>query len=227
MESWLSARMHGSTGRSGYPSDSSRCRWSRGGSSLSGRYLSTTTHPPPSSLRVRGGGAAPLGPVTRLARGPQVPLSSGPRDRSRFASRRARALPLPPAPGAIVPRLPRRAGVRPLQSAPGASVPRLTRRTGVRPLSSASGAGVPRLPRWAGVRSLSTGVWGQSPTPPRRAGVRPHLPSLSHNPASARGPSPTADDGIRGPDTASPELGHIRRRKAAASASSSRAEPDR
>ena len=46
-------------------------------------------------------------------------------------------------------------------------------------------------------------------------------------PPQARGPSPTADNGIRGPDTASPELGHTRRRKAASSASSSRAEPDR
>ena len=30
MLSNVSARMHGSTGRSGYPSDSSRCRWSWG-----------------------------------------------------------------------------------------------------------------------------------------------------------------------------------------------------
>ena len=49
-----------------------------GGSSLSGRYLPSTTHPPPSSLRVRGGGAAPLGPVSRWARGPQVSPSGGP-----------------------------------------------------------------------------------------------------------------------------------------------------
>jgi hypothetical protein len=75
--------------------------------------------------------------------------------------------------------------------------------------------------------SIGTGaLWSAAFGPPARH-PGPHLPSQSNSPPQARGPSPTADYGIRGPDTASPELGHTRRRKAAASAPSSRAEPDR
>ena len=72
-------------------------------------------------------------------------------------------------------------------------------------------------------------LWSAAFGPPvRHPGVldRTYRPKATA-PPQARGPSPTADDGIRGPDTASPELGHTRRRKAASSASSSRAELDR
>ena len=144
------------------------------GCSLSGRYPASS-HPPPTSLRVRGGSAAPLGPVDRRTHGPEAHSPPARRAGSATPSRLAKARQT-----ATIgvrdpcPRLSRRAGVRPLQSAPGASVPRHARRTGVRPLPSASGAGVPRLSRRAGVRSLSAGVRGQSPAPPRRAGVRPH-----------------------------------------------------
>ena len=205
--------MHGSTGRSGYPSDSSRCRWSRGGSSLSGRYPSTTTHPPPSSLRVRGGGAAPLGPVTRRARGPQVPLSSGPRGSESF-SRRG---------GLELLRCHRRLGPSSPPPAAGRS-----------PTASVGAWGQRPSPHTAD-RSPSAlaGAWGRSPSPPasgrnpfainRAPGAR--APRRRGGPESARAYRHSATTppqlagrarqlmmASRGLGTATPDLGHSRRR---------------
>ena len=55
------------------------------GSSQSGRYPDDVA---PAALIApsRGGRAAPPGPVIRRARGPQVPLYSGPQDRSCLAA---------------------------------------------------------------------------------------------------------------------------------------------
>ena len=102
-----SARMHGSTGRSGYPSDSSRSRWSRG------RKFTVRQVPPDD-----------VAPADLIA------PSRGPEPDSLHHPRRAVARPLLPAPGARASRLPQRAGARLLPSAPGASAPGTPGRNG-------------------------------------------------------------------------------------------------
>jgi hypothetical protein len=201
-----SARMHGSTGRSGYPSDSSRSRWSRG-RKLTVRQvplddvapadlIAPSRGPEPDSLHhPRRAVARPLSPApgasaSRLPRRAGArPLPSAPGASASRLPRRAGARPIPSTPGASASRLPRRAGARPIPSTPGASASHLPRRAGARPLPSAPGASASRLPRRAGARPLSSTPGASASRHLRRAGVRTRKPSRrgGRSPFAARG----------------------------------------
>ena len=156
---------------------------------LSGRYPASS-HPPPTSLRVRGGSAAPLGPVDHRTHGPEAHSPPARRAGSATPSRLAKARQTA-AIGVrdLCPRLSRRAGVRPFQSAPGPAShatrggpesDRSPRRLGPESLASRGGPESVRYQQASGAR-----------VPRHRGGPESaRTPSLSRNPATARGPVP-------------------------------------
>ena len=193
--------MHGSTGRSGYPSDSSRCRWRWGskGSSRSGRSpvdVAPAAHTAPSPGRRRRPtrSGEPPGP---WARSPTPLRPVGPEPHYRHGGPKL-AKPLPTASGTLVP-----------ASRGGPESDRFSRRLGPASLATRGGPESDRSLRRLGPESLASRVGPESDRYQQAPGAR--VPRHRGGPESARtprhsattppqhaGPCPTAADGLRG-----------------------------
>ena len=183
--------MHGSTGRSGYPSDSSRRRWSWGRKAAhcpAGTWRRRTRRPhrsesgaavSPHSDRWTAGPTG-LRPIPHRPVGPDLQHRHGWPKLAR---------PLPSASGTLVP-----------ASRGGPESDRFSRRLGPASHATRGGPESDRSPRRLGPESLASRGGPESVRYQQASGARvprhrggpesARTPSLSRNPATARGPGP-------------------------------------